>query len=154
MNDIDLCFEIFIKKFEGMKDLRADGLVYPYTCPAGFPTIGYGTLIKSLNEPPISVAQAEAQAKKDLATCKYQALKLSPGIEGPLLIVIMDFIYNLGPTAYASSTLRKCINYRRNTEQICDQLMRWTYGGKGKNRKQLKGLVRRREAERNFLRKS
>jgi len=30
---------------EGLHDLRDDGLVYPYYDDAGYPTIGYGTLL-------------------------------------------------------------------------------------------------------------
>ena len=48
-----------VKKYEGLAKLKKDGLVYPYVCPAGYPTQGYGLLVKSLKEPPITPLEAE-----------------------------------------------------------------------------------------------
>lgn len=70
------------------------------------------------------------------------AVRLSPGLSGDRLTAIADFIFNLGPTRYAASTLRR----RVNDSDWCgarDEIRRWVFGGG----KKLPGLVIRREAE-------
>lgn len=74
------------------------------------------------------------------------ALRLSPSLEGDRLTSIADFIFNLGPTKYAASTLRKRVNEGR-WEDARTELRRWVYGGGRK----LPGLVLRREAEATLL---
>jgi len=70
------------------------------------------------------------------------ALRLSPTLTGDRLVAISSFIYNLGPTRYASSTLRRRVNagtWPEARREIC----RWVFGGGRK----LPGLILRREAE-------
>jgi lysozyme len=127
----------------------------PYICPAGYPTIGYGTVWKpdgtrvTMDDAPISKAQAEEWLLSELRT-NYAAGVLRAS---PLLIAhpkifgaMIDFSYNLGVARYRASTLRRKIN-NQDWEAAKTQLMRWTRGGG----KVLPGLVKRRQAEAGLL---
>jgi len=56
---------------------------------------------------------------------------------------LYSFTYNVGTSAFRSSTLLKKLN-RNDIPGACDELRRWTYAGG----KQWKGLITRREVER------
>ena len=127
----------------------------PYICPAGYPTIGYGTVFKpdgtrvTMDDPPITKRLAEEWLIQELRN-NYIAgvLKASPILisHQEALGAIGDFAYNLGVPRYRSSTLRRKIN-AGDWEAAKDQLMRWTKAGG----RELPGLVRRRKAESAFL---
>jgi lysozyme len=125
-----------VKRFEGFRGK-------PYICPAGYWTIGYGVLCQS-DHPEITQDEAEAMLAKILPGYIAHALRLSPGlVEHPdRLTAISDFIFNLGPTRYAASTLRKRVNDDAWGEAK-GEIRKWVYGGARK----LPGLVLRREAE-------
>lgn len=127
----------------------------PYICPAGYPTIGYGTVYKpdgtrvTMDDPPISKAQADEWLLSELRS-NYGAgvLKASPNlIKHPrVLAAAIDFAYNLGVSRYRASTLRKRLEAEDwNGARV--QLMRWTKAGG----RELPGLVRRRKAEASLL---
>ncbi len=136
------------RPFEGLS-------LKPYICPAGYPTIGYGTVYKpdgskvTMEHPPISKETAEAWLLHELRHNYLRGvLASSPHLVGyPLVLGAMtDFAYNLGVPRYRASTLRKRVNQ-------CDwvgaraELKKWTRGGG----RVLPGLVRRREAEAKLL---
>ena len=132
------------KAFEGFEKI-------PYLCPAGIPTIGYGSTYYSngvkvtLKDPPITREQAEKLLMYELHhTYLPGVLKLCPGLNESedKLNAIVDFAYNLGVGRLQSSTLRRKIN-SQDWEGSKEQLMLWTRGGG----KVLKGLVLRRQAE-------
>lgn len=146
---LDIAAEL-CRRFEGFSSK-------PYLCPAGIPTIGYG-----------STYYADGRKVKltDVAITEPQARQLllfelihtyAPGVirQCPILIslamqskdwrkfnAIVDFAYNLGVGALQTSTLRRKIN-AQDWEGAREQLMRWVRGGG----KVLPGLVKRREAE-------
>lgn len=130
---------------------RFEGLyLRPYLCPAGVPTIGYGsthyldgTPVR-LTDPPISRALAERMLVQSILTVYLPAvLRLCPGIDSPQrLAAIIDWCYNLGASNLASSTLRRRINAGRWPE-VPAEVRRWNRGGG----RVLRGLVLRREAE-------
>jgi lysozyme len=132
------------RPFEGLR-------LQPYICPAGYPTIGYGTVWKpdgskvTMEHPPISKETAEAWLVHELRH-NYLAgvLKASPGLlaRPRALGAMTDFAYNLGVARYRASTLRKRVD-AGDWEDAKEQLMLWTRGGG----KVLPGLVRRRQAE-------
>jgi lysozyme len=136
------------KHFEGFRSR-------PYICPAGYPTIGYGTVFKpdgarvSMDDPPISREQAEAWLLSELRS-NYGAgvLRSSPNlIKHPkVLAAAIDFAYNLGVSRYRASTLRKRLE-AEDWGGARQQLMRWTKAGG----RELPGLVRRRKAEAGLL---
>ena len=100
------------KRFEGFR-------AKPYICPAGYPTIGYGTVWKpdgtrvTMDDAPVSVELANEWLVSELRN-NYMAgvLKASPRlIANPRALAAMtDFAYNLGVARYRASTLRKRVN--------------------------------------------
>src|SRR6478736_1104625 len=95
-----------VKKYEGLAKLKKDGLVYPYICPAGYPTQGYGLLVKSLKEPPITPLEAEQRLWDSLPYYIEQTLILCPTLgtaPAPVLAAIGDFTFNLGVARLRSS---------------------------------------------------
>jgi lysozyme len=123
----------------------------PYMCPAGFPTIGYGTVFKpdgtkvTMDHPPITKELAEEWLQHELRH-NYLAgvLKSSPHlVKYPRVLAAMaDFAYNLGVARYRASTLRKKID-NEDWDAAKEELMKWTRGGG----RVLPGLVKRRKAE-------
>jgi lysozyme len=132
------------RRFEGFR-------AKPYICPAGYPTIGYGTVWKpdgtrvTMDDAPVSVELANEWLVSELRN-NYMAgvLKASPRlITNPRALAAMtDFAYNLGVARYRASTLRKRIN-EDDFEGAKVELKKWIRGGG----KVLPGLVRRRQAE-------
>lgn len=132
------------RPFEGLR-------LKPYICPAGYPTIGYGTVFKpdgtkvTMEHPEISKETAEEWLLSELKT-NYLAgvLKASPSlISYPRVLGAMtDFAYNLGVARYRGSTLRKRVN-EQDWDGAVEQLMLWTKAGG----RILPGLVKRRQAE-------
>ena len=132
------------KQFEGFKGK-------PYLCPAGVPTIGYGSTYYAdgrkvaLTDPPMS--------EPDASTLLLQELHHTylPGVlrHCPVLLTdekkcnaIVDFAYNLGTGRLQTSTLKRKIN-SGSWEEAKTQLLLWTKGGG----RVLPGLVKRRTAE-------
>jgi lysozyme len=135
----DLC-----RTFEGLR-------LSPYMCPAGYPTIGYGTVNKpdgtkvSMSDPPISKETAEEWLVGELvSTYMAGVLRASPILLAypNILGAITDFAYNLGVPRYRASTLRRRID-EQDWSGAKTELRKWNRGGG----QILRGLVRRREAE-------
>ena len=131
---------------------QAEGLrLRPYLCPAGVPTIGYGSTryangkSVTLKDPAITQAQADELLMVTL-TQEYLpgVLKASPTLADTpkALAAILDFAYNLGVKAYADSTLRKRVDAGQWGDAVFE-LRRWIRAGG----KVLPGLVARRDAE-------
>ena len=131
------------RRFEGF-------YAQPYLCPAGVPTIGYGTTVYpdgravTLRDQPVTREQAEALLRHDLLTGRLPAvLRLCPALDKlGRLAAILDWTYNLGAGNLAASTLRRRINAGR-WDEVPGELRRWNRGGG----RVLRGLVLRREAE-------
>lgn len=136
------------KHFEGFRS-------QPYICPAGYPTIGYGTVYKpngtkvTMQDQPISKELAEQWLVSELRN-NYMAgvLRASPIliVHPKILGAITDFAYNLGVPRYRASTLRKRVD-AKDWDGAATELHKWVYGGG----KKLPGLVRRRQAEAQYL---
>lgn len=116
----------------------------PYVCPAGFWTIGYGILCQA-DHPEITLEEGEAMLAAVLPSYVAHAVRLSPALltagDGPLT-AISDFVFNLGPTRYAASTLRRRVNIG-DWAGARAELAKWVWGGG----RRLPGLVLRRQAE-------
>lgn len=132
-NGIDL-----IKRFEGFS-------ATVYICPAGYPTIGYGHVVKEGEDfsKGISESQAENLLRQDAQIAERAVLRLItvPLTDGQF-DALVSFTYNLGGGALQRSTLRRVIN-RGEHPEVPRQLMRWVWA----DGRKLKGLIRRREAE-------
>lgn len=138
-----------VKRFEGLHKKGKDGLIYPYLCPAGVRTIGYGTTGFSKDTVSTTVEQAEAFLRRDLSRVTRQVLAASPLLScqsESKVAAIVSFAYNCGFGAYKASTLKKRVD-TGDWEGAAIQIRRWVYGGG----KKLPGLVLRREAEARML---
>lgn len=135
------------KRFEGFERVpKSDPLrrAYPYICPAGYPTIGYGHLCDP-QHPPITEAEAEAYLVKDLQAALAATLRYCPVLATEpetRLAAIVDFTFNLGAGRLQTSTLRRRIN-QQEWPNAAAEIARWVYGGG----KILQGLTNRRAAE-------
>jgi lysozyme len=149
------------KQFEGLHRVGADGLIYPYVCPAGYPTIGWGTVYKpsgkkvTMEDPPITRAIADAWLMDELQrVCASAVMRQCPELFAWSLAngnwrafcAIADFTYNLGAGRLQTSTLRRKLR-ALDWEGSKEQLLLWVRGGG----RVLPGLVRRREAEAKLL---
>ena len=128
----------------------------PYICPAGYPTIGYGTVYKpdgskvTMRDQPISKELANEWLMRELQH-NYMAgvLKASPILirNQRLLAAITDFAYNLGVGRYRASTLKRRVD-SNDLLGVETELRKWVRGGG----RVLPGLVKRRQAEIDLLR--
>lgn len=139
-----------IKPFEGFHRVvsrRPVVTAVPYLCPANYWTIGYGILCQQ-DHPPITLEEGEAMLMKAVPSYVNHALRLSPWLihDEPKLAAISDFIFNLGPTRYTSSTLRRCVN-AQDWAGARREIVKWVWGGGRK----LPGLIARRAVEAELL---
>ena len=140
---LDLAAEL-CRRFEGFRSK-------PYLCPAGVPTIGYGSTYYAdgrkvdLADPPITQDEADGLLRYELLhTYAPGVMRLCPGLishEGRFNAIV-DFCYNLGVGRLQTSTLRRKIN-AQDWDAAKEQLMLWTKAGG----KVLPGLLKRRQAE-------
>jgi lysozyme len=146
-NAVDEAVEVaaaLCRPFEGLR-------LQPYICPAGYPTIGYGTVWKpdgskvTMEHPPISKETAESWLVHELRhNYMVGVLRTSPSLlaRPKALGAMTDFAYNLGVARYRSSTLCKRVN-AQDWGGAKEQLALWVRGGG----RVLPGLVKRRAAE-------
>lgn len=126
-----------IKRFEGFSSTV-------YICPAGYPTIGYGHLVRSGESfTEITETEAEELLRKDVESAERAVLRLAnvPLTDGQF-DALVSFTFNLGSGAFQRSTLRRKVNRQAHVE-VPAQLMRWVWAGGRK----LNGLVSRRSTE-------
>lgn len=131
------------RRFEGLR-LR------PYLCPAGVPTIGYGSTryldgrAVQLSDPPITATVANVMLLEDLRRVRLPVvLQLCPGVDtAPRLAALLDFTYNLGAGNLRASTLRRRVN-AGDWPAVKVELRKWVRS----RGIVLTGLVHRREAE-------
>jgi lysozyme len=138
------------KRFEGFCRVPKNdpGRAYPYICPAGYWTIGYGHLCDP-KHPPIKESEAEVYLATDLQKALSATLLYCPVLATEpeqRLAAIVDFTFNLGAGRLQTSTLRRRVNLH-DWESAAKELERWVYGGG----RILPGLVARRTAEKKLL---
>lgn len=131
-----------IKKFEGCK-LEA------YKCPAGIPTIGFGSTLYENGEriklgDKIDLKRAEQLLANTLGTYElFVDANTRDDISQGQFDALVDFAYNCGNGNLKSSTLLKKVNLNPNDKTIKDEFMKWTRA----NGKIMNGLINRRKAE-------
>ena len=140
---LDLAAEL-CRRFEGFRSK-------PYLCPAGIPTIGYGSTYYtdgrkvSLDDLPITREEADAiLLHESNTTYAPGVMRHCPGLVSNerRFNAIVDFCYNLGVGRLQTSTLRRKIN-AQDWEGAVEQLLLWNKAGG----RILPGLERRRQAE-------
>lgn len=125
-----------IKKCEGLR-LKA------YRCPAGVPTIGYGSTKGVRMGMVITAAEAEGRLLNDLTQFENYVNSLNVCKTQGQFDALVDFCFNLGNGRLASSTLLKHIKANKPVSEIQKQFLRWNKSGG----KVLRGLTIRREWE-------
>ena len=130
-----------IKAFEG---LRLDA----YKCPAGIPTIGYGStgshvsMGMSITEEYAEVLLREDIERFERCVNEYVTVELTQ----QMFDALVSFAFNLGCGALKRSTLLKRVNVNRK-EDAANEFLRWDNAGGRK----LAGLTRRRNEERKMF---
>lgn len=126
-----------IRQFEGLR-------LSAYRCPAGIPTIGYGTTAGVKMGDTITKERAEELLREDVKRFEAQVLRL---VKVPLTQgqhdALVSFVYNLGAGNLSNSTLLRLLN-AGDYKGAAAQFDRWVYA----SGKKLSGLVKRRAAER------
>ena len=127
-----------IKKYEGFS-------ATVYVCPAGYPTVGYGHVVRPNEDysSPVSEAEAELLLRKDAQTAQNAVLRLiTVSLTDGQFDALVSFTYNLGGGALQRSTLRSKVN-REEHDDVPAEFMKWVWAGGRK----LPGLIKRRRAE-------
>lgn len=117
-----------------------------YTCPAGYPTIGYGHVIAAGEyfSGEITAQEAEIILKQDIKYAEAAVLRLVPvPLSDGQFDALVSFTYNLGAGALQRSTLRRKL-LRKQYESAAEEFPRWVFAGG----RRLSGLIQRRAAER------
>ena len=126
----------------------------PYKCPAGIPTIGYGSTryedgrAVSMSDPSITEQRATdlvlATLSKEYvpAVLRYVTRPMTQG----QFDALVDFAYNCGAQNLRTSTLLKKVN-ADDFSGAAAEFGKWVNGGG----KKLPGLVKRRELERKLF---
>jgi lysozyme len=132
-----------IKKFEGY---------FPnaYLCPAGVPTIGYGSTMwsdgkKVVLGQKISLDNAEKLLMWELKNKEHCLNKLH--LNQNQFDALMSFVYNVGCGNLVKSTLYKKALINPNDQTIKDEFMKWNKARVKGVLTELKGLTRRRIEE-------
>jgi lysozyme len=135
-----------IKSFEGFSETV-------YRCPADVPTIGYGSTwdherkAVTMDHPDITREQGEWFLRSEVQGIEKAVGRLiTAELTQGMFDALVSFTYNLGSGNLQSSTLRMKLN-RGNYEGAANEFWKWRRAGG----KILKGLVRRREAERQMF---
>ena len=129
-----------IKRFEGFSPTI-------YICPGGWPTIGYGHVVREFErercETGIDEDAGAVLLLKDVEMSERAVLRLIrvPIDDGPF-DALVSFTFNLGAGALQRSTLRRKVN-REEHGAVPAEFRRWIWAGG----RRLMGLKRRREAE-------
>lgn len=132
-----------IKRYEGFS-------ATPYLCPAGVPTIGYGSTYYEndhkveLSDPPITEDWALQLLLNTVVTYeKAVASMVTSPITQNQFDALTSFCYNVGVTNFKKSTLLKLVNNNPLDPNIAIQFGRWIRA----NGRVLAGLVKRRKSE-------
>lgn len=144
--NVDLAIEIaevLCQRFEGL-------YLQPYLCPAGYPTIGYGSRFYedgtevTLRDAAITKERAKAILTHYIRRVYLPAVAaICPGAKtAEQFAALIDFAYNLGAGRLRVSTLRKRVN-DGNFASAKSEFGKWVYSAGRK----LRGLVLRRSAE-------
>jgi lysozyme len=127
-----------IKKSEGFRD-------HVYRDVAGFPTIGYGHLIKPTESFPEGIAEPQAAAilAADVQAAEQAVARLvKVALTQGQFDALVDFCFNLGAGRLAGSTMLRELNVGHH-DAAAQQLFAWDHAGGAVNA----GLKARRQAE-------
>lgn len=131
-----------IKEFE---DLRLEA----YLCPAGVWTIGWGHTKGVKKGMKITEEQAEELLEEDMQEAIRVVERLNVDLSDNQYNALVSFVFNIGGSAFAKSTIRRKILANPENPKIAEEMKKWKYATNSKTKKKevLSGLVRRREKE-------
>lgn len=140
--------------FEGTgPTVKKDGQTYykVYIDAVGVPTVCHGiTGVQVIKGKLYSQAECDALEAQHLAIAEQAVKRQIGGYEGMTVwqqAALIDFTYNLGETALSGSTMRRLFN-AGDTQGGCRELQKWVKGRVGGKLVTLRGLVDRRDVER------
>jgi lysozyme len=117
-----------LKKFEGL-------CLSAYRCPAGIPTIGYGSTRYPDGNPVCINDSIDSEAKASEILC-YTLLDFEkvvnahlPNLRQAQFDALVLFTYNIGIAAFTSSTLLKRAKLNSSDPRISDEFLRWNRAG-------------------------
>lgn len=134
-----------IKKHEGLR-------LSSYLCPAGVPTIGYGSTRHPdgrkviLGEKLNTEKEATQLLLATMGSFEAAVNRHLPNLNQCQFDALVSFAYNVGTGAFIKSTLLKKAKVNPNDPSILDEFQKWVRGGG----KVLPGLVTRRKEEANL----
>ena len=109
-----------------------------YICPAGVPTIGYGTTLYPngarvrMTDKPISEEVGRQYLMHELnQKAKRVDSFTRDDITQGMFDALVDFAYNVGEGALQKSTLLKKVNANPLDPTIGTEFMKWVFGGDG-----------------------
>ena len=132
-----------IAEFEGFRDKA-------YLDSANIWTIGYGSTRNPATGLPVKKGDTITRAKA-LEWLKIQTSASQGDVDRLVKVRLSDnqrtaltsFVYNIGPTRFAKSTLLRKLNAGAPKEEVAKEFLRWIYAGG----KVVKGLQTRRKME-------
>lgn len=129
-----------IKRFEGFSPTI-------YICPAGYPTVGYGHLVRPEERERFRDGVTDVWAgellKQDVMTAEASVVRLiTTSLTDGQFDALVSFTFNLGAGALQRSALRRAVN-RGADGEVPEQFARWVWA----DGKKLLGLAQRRRAE-------
>ncbi len=122
----------------------------PYLCPAGIPTIGYGTTIypngkhvtlgdkRITKEEALSIVKHEIDSSYGATVNRYVQREITQN----QFDALVSFVYNLGAGNFRQSTLLKKVNQGKH-KRAAREFLKWNRAG----HKILAGLTKRRRVE-------
>lgn len=135
-----------IKHYEGLR-------LKPYTCPAGIPTIGYGSTQYpdgrkvTLVDRPLTEDEADSLLASTLVPFETAVGRMvEVEITQRMFDALVSFSFNLGSAALRGSTLLKKLN-QGDKAGAAGEFQKWVYAAGAV----LPGLVKRRESERKLF---
>lgn len=135
-----------IKKSEGLS-------LEPYLCPAGVPTIGFGSTLYE-NNVPVTLDDASITEERATNIMLHQLVGYENAVNRYVKVninqnqfdALVDFAYNTGVGNFRTSTLLKKIN-QKDFEGASKEFRRWIYS----NGVVLNGLIVRRRREKDLF---
>jgi lysozyme len=132
---------------QGLRLLKGFEIFSPvvYPCPAGYPTIGWGHVLRK-GELFLDGIDEERGTAILLSDISGAMVSLCGLVRAPLnqaqVDSLISFIFNVGGAAFQRSTLRQNIN-RQDYDQAPAEFQRWIWAGG----RRLNGLIKRRRIE-------
>lgn len=143
---ITIINEVGLKVLKGFESLS----LVVYLCPAGVPTIGWGTtrypngVRVTMKDKPITEKQAEEYLLHDVNVFERGVDSITrDDITQNMFSALVLFAYNIGLSGLKGSTLLKKVNRNPNDLTIQDEFTKWIYA----DGKRSKGLLNRRNSE-------